>query len=337
MKTLVLGIETSCDETAAAVVTGDREILSNIIFSQIDDHKDFGGVVPEVSARQHLKHLPNIIKQALSEANIEAKDLSAVAATSGPGLIGGLIVGSMLGRSLAFSEGKPFIAINHLEGHALTARLTNNVSFPFMLLLVSGGHTQIILVEDVGRYVLLGSTLDDALGETFDKVAKMMDLSYPGGPALESLALKGDERAFEFPVPLIGRKDCAFSFSGLKTAVRYTIQAEKELSLSVKQNIAASFQRVVKKVLTKKLEIAMDRYPKIKNLVVAGGVASNQEIRKALEALCEAKDKQLFLPPPRLCTDNAAMIAWAGVERFMKNDMSSYDFAPRPRWPLAEL
>ncbi|UNM06665.1 MAG: tRNA (adenosine(37)-N6)-threonylcarbamoyltransferase complex transferase subunit TsaD [Holosporaceae bacterium] len=337
MKTIVLGIETSCDETAAAVVSDDRTILSNVVFSQIDDHKPYGGVIPELSARQHLHLLPKVIDQALSQGGVALEEVTAIAATGGPGLIGGVIVGVMMAKSMAFHQKKPFIAVNHLEGHALTARLTHDVSFPFMLLLVSGGHTQIIHVSGVGQYHLLGTTLDDAVGETFDKVAKMLGLSYPGGPALERYAEGGDATAIAFPKPLFHRPDCQLSFSGLKTAVRVELEKNLNQGSLYKKNVAASFQETVSQVLLKKLENALGLYPNTKNIVVAGGVAANKRIRQGLETIAEKNNKKLFLPPISLCTDNAAMIAWAGTERFKMGHTSSFDFAPRPRWPLSDL
>ena len=334
---IILGIETSCDETAASLVTGEGEILSNIILSQIEDHADFGGVIPEVSARSHLSALRHVISEAMKQSQISFDQLGGVAATCGPGLIGGVLVGAMMAKSIAAFHNKPFIPVNHLEGHALTARLTDKVEFPYLLLLVSGGHTQLIHVKDVGDYDVLGTTLDDAVGECFDKIAKTLDLPYPGGPAIEKLAEGGDAKKFNFPKPLLQRKTCDFSFSGLKTAVRYEVEKIKSLDRSIKEDIAASFQDTVACVLKKKLEIALGQNPALKTFVISGGVGANLHIRQVLKETCLSKGVSFIAPPLSLCTDNAAMIAWVGVERLQRGKVGSLDFAPRPRWPLASL
>jgi N6-L-threonylcarbamoyladenine synthase len=336
---LILGIETSCDETAAAVVSDSKEIRSNLVLSQIEEHLPYGGVVPEIAARAHLDYLENVIAQALQQANVTFSDLDAVAATSGPGLIGGVIVGCMTGKAIASVTGKPFIAVNHLEGHALTVRLTNDVAFPFLLLLVSGGHCQFLVVESVGKYKKLGGTVDDALGEAFDKTAKMLGLGLPGGPAVEKLAKGGNEHAFDFPVPMKGREGCDFSFSGLKTAVRLKVNELGNLTDQHKADICASFQYTAAESLCDRTRHAMQmfkkQHPEGKSFVLAGGVAANQYLRGKLETMAHAYDMALIAPPVKLCTDNAAMIAWAGIERLKLGMTDSLDFEPKARWPLA--
>ncbi len=338
----VLGIETSCDETAAAVVSSDGQILSNIILSQTKDHLPYGGVVPEIAARSHIDHLESVIRTAMQQARVTHADLDAIAVTGGPGLIGGVMVGVMMAKSLASVWNKPFIAVNHLEGHALSAGLSENVTFPFLLLLVSGGHCLLMVVEGVGRYKLLGTTLDDALGEAFDKTAKMMGLPYPGGPQVESLAKLGNPTRFAFPRPLDGRDTLDFSFSGLKTAVRQALEplaANGKLSDGDKADICASFQHTVIAVLRDRVERAarlfVGQYPQGKHLVVAGGVAANHAIRQALTEVSAHAGLQCCAPPMALCTDNAAMIAWAGIQRLKSGETSALDFEPRARWPLA--
>ena len=335
----VLGIETSCDETAAAVVmrganeNGPGEIISNIVRSQIADHAPFGGVVPEIAARAHLQSLDGIISRALKEACAGFQDLDAIAVTSGPGLAGGLIVGTMTARAIAAVHEIPLLTINHLEGHALTARLTDGVAFPYLLLLVSGGHTQILLVRGVGDYERWATTIDDALGEAFDKTAKLLGLPYPGGPQVEKEAKTGDARAFSFPRPLNGRETLDMSFSGLKTAVRKAALANPERI----SDICASFQAAVGDVLTDRLARAFDRfeskYQRPAALIVAGGVAANENLRIKLQTLSGNRGWRWIAPPPHLCTDNAAMIAWAGVER-LSAEMANVDEGIRPRWPL---
>ena len=345
---IVLGIESSCDETAAAVVNEKRQILGQSLLSQ-QEHHAFGGVVPEVAARAHLEHIDDIIKSAVKDAGIAFKDIDAIAAASGPGLIGGVIVGVMAAKALCVALDKPFIAVNHLEGHALCARLTNDITYPYLLLLVSGGHCQILIVKDVGEYERLGTTIDDAAGEAFDKVAKMLGLSYPGGPLLEKAALSGNEKRFVLPRPLIGSDDCNLSFSGLKTAVRKIIESYAEdgdiknaiLEPQDVNDICASFQYAATDCLVKKLKKAITifkaKYPTGKHVVVSGGVAANTYLREHLKALADAEGLIFAAPPIKFCTDNGVMIAWAGLERFQKGYTSPLDFKPRPRWPLDEF
>ncbi len=337
--TLILGIETSCDETAAAVITGEREIRSNVVLSQIEAHVPYGGVVPEIAARAHLDHIEDVVARAMDDAGVSLQELDAIAVTGGPGLIGGVIVGVMTAKAIASVTGKPFIAVNHLEGHALTVRLTHDVPFPFLLLLVSGGHCQFLIVKNVGEYEKLGGTMDDALGEAFDKTAKMMGLDYPGGPAVEKLARSGDERAYTFPVPLKGREGCDFSFSGLKTAVRLKVQEIGAVDERQMADICASFQYTVGISVADRTRHAMqvfcERYPKAKHFVLAGGVAANQYVRGKLETVAAEFGMELVAPPIKLCTDNAAMIAWAGLERFRLGMLDELNFEPRARWPLS--
>jgi N6-L-threonylcarbamoyladenine synthase len=344
----VLGIETSCDETAAALLKPDGTVLADLVFSQETEHAAFGGVVPEIAARSHLAHLPRLVKEAMSCAGLRFADLGAVAATGGPGLIGGLIVGAGLARGIAIANDLPFIAVNHLEAHALTARLPGlfpeAVGFPYLLLLVSGGHCLCVAVEGVGRHHRLGGTLDDAAGEAFDKVAKLLGLPWPGGPALERLAAEGNPSALDLPRPMLGRPGCDFSFSGLKTAVALAVarQPRGALPRALAADIAASFQHAVADVLADRAANAMALfagcYPNaVRRLVVAGGVAANAAIRAALTAATAARGFCLTVPPPRLCTDNAAMVAWAGIERLRLGLTDPLDFAPRPRWPLESL
>ncbi|WP_173933426.1 tRNA (adenosine(37)-N6)-threonylcarbamoyltransferase complex transferase subunit TsaD [Chelativorans sp. Marseille-P2723] len=346
--TRVLGIETSCDETAAAIVGRDADgapkILSNVILSQIKEHAAFGGVVPEIAARAHVEALDGVIEAALDEAGLALGDVDGIAATAGPGLIGGLIVGLTTGKALAAACGKPFLPVNHLEGHALTARLTDRLNFPYLLLLVSGGHTQIVHVAGIGRYERWATTIDDALGEAFDKTAKLLSLPYPGGPSVEKAARKGDPTRFAFPRPLKGEKRPDFSFSGLKTAVRRLASELAPLSNTDIADICASFQMAVAETLSDRVARSFSRfradYPELVDpaLVVAGGVAANATVRRTLEELCRREGFRLVAPPPELCGDNAAMIAWAALER-LERDMVPSDglaFAPRPRWPLDE-
>ncbi|KAB1088453.1 tRNA (adenosine(37)-N6)-threonylcarbamoyltransferase complex transferase subunit TsaD [Neorhizobium galegae] len=342
----ILGIETSCDETAASVVSrhedGRGEILSDIVLSQLDEHSAYGGVVPEIAARAHVEALDGLIEEALTRANVSLDEIDAIAATSGPGLIGGLIVGLMTAKAIARAAGKPLMAINHLEGHALTARLTDGLSFPYLMLLVSGGHTQLVLVRGVGEYERWGTTIDDALGEAFDKTAKLLGLPYPGGPAVEKAALKGNPDRFSLPRPLVGEARLDFSFSGLKTAVRQAATEIAPLSDQDVADICASFQKAISRTLRDRIGRGLARFSREfahldvdGALVVAGGVAANQEIRRTLQALCIENGFRFIAPPLRLCTDNAAMIAWAGLER-MAEDLPTdgLDVAPRSRWPL---
>ena len=336
----VLGIETSCDETAAAVVRGRApgpgEILSNVVFSQIEEHRPYGGVVPEIAARAHVELLDDVIARALSQSKLALSQIDVVAATGGPGLIGGVMVGVTTAKALALAAGKPFIAVNHLEAHALTARLTGGVAFPFLLLLISGGHCQLVAVEGVGRFRLYGTTIDDAAGEAFDKTAKLLELPYPGGPAIEALATHGNPRRFALPRPLLGRPGADFSFAGLKTAVRHVVRSGKEFAPA---DLAASFQAATIEVVVDRTKAAAGRFRSefgsiANHLVVAGGVAANQALRQSLAALCELEDFRIAIPAPALCTDNAAMIAWTGVERSGLGLFDELSFSPRARWPL---
>ncbi len=340
----ILGIETSCDETAASVVREDGTILSNRIFSQVADHAAYGGVVPEIAARAHAHHLDDMIRSAIAESGVELAEMDGIAVTGGPGLIGGVIVGVMTAKAIACVHQKPLLAVNHLEGHALTARLTNDTPFPYLLLLISGGHCQLLAVEGVGHYTRLGGTMDDALGEAFDKTAKMLGLGYPGGPAIEKLAAQGDANRFAFAHPLKGRKDSEFSFSGLKTSVRLQItdlMEQGEVTEQDKADLCASFQRVAGEVLQERLQWGIHEYlnqqPDAQRLVVAGGVAANQALRANLQTLADTHEMELIVPPPALCTDNAAMIAWAGMEYLKAGRLSELDFEPRARWPLTDL
>ncbi len=341
---IVLGIETSCDETAAAVVTAEREILADEVLSQIEDHRPFGGIVPEVAARAHLELIDGLVDRALNKANVGFADLDAIAATGGPGLIGGVLVGVMTAKAMAAVRGVPFIAVNHLEAHALTARLTDGLDFPYLLLLVSGGHCQLLIVEGVGEYKRLGTTIDDALGEAFDKTAKMLGLGFPGGPEVEKAAKSGDRERFQLPRPLKGRPGADFSFSGLKTKVRQTIEALPEGKLKRRDvaDLCASFQAAVEDVLCDRTVNAMEAFRAVHSrppalsptLVVAGGVAANQAVRRRLESLAQEKGFQFVAPPANLCTDNGAMVAWAGIERLGLGLTDDFDFQARPRWPL---
>ncbi len=341
---LVLGIETSCDETAAAVVArdgnGHGRILSNVVLSQFDLHKIYGGVVPEIAARAHTECLDQIVATALKEAGVSLADLDAVAAASGPGLIGGLIVGAVTGKALALAAAKPFLAINHLEAHALTAGLTDGVRPPYLMLLVSGGHTQILLIEAVGRYRRLATTIDDALGEAFDKTAKLLGLTMPGGPSVEQSALGGDPRRFKLPRPMFGRADPHFSFAGLKTAVRHAAQGIAPLSDQDVADICASFQAAVCDSVCDRVALAMhglsQHFPAgaRRPFVVAGGVAANKVLRTALVGVAEDFGFTFHAPPPALCTDNGAMIAWAGAERLCLGLTDPLDAPVKPRWPL---
>ena len=341
----ILGIETSCDETAAAVVKrhsdGKGVILSNVVKSQTEDHELFGGVVPEIAARAHVSMLDRIIEKAMTEANLTYEKLDGVAVTAGPGLIGGLLVGLTMAKGICIAANKPLLAINHLEGHALTARLTHHLDFPYLLLLVSGGHTQYISVNGIGNYERLGSTIDDALGEAFDKTAKLLGLPYPGGPAVEEHAKKGDHNRFAFPRPLLNSTNLDMSFAGLKTAVR--VQTEKITPIDDQDvaDICASFQEAITDILISRTKHALTlfakKYPNSpKVFVIAGGVASNIKIRDKLQTIAEAEEAKLVAPPIQLCTDNGAMIAWAGAERLNLNLTDPLDVAPRPRWPLDE-
>ncbi|MDX7953157.1 tRNA (adenosine(37)-N6)-threonylcarbamoyltransferase complex transferase subunit TsaD [Lichenihabitans sp. Uapishka_5] len=338
----VLGIETTCDETAAAVVAlrpeGGGRILANVVRSQIDEHALFGGVVPEIAARAHVEVLDSLIATALATAQVSLDDLDGIAASAGPGLIGGLLVGLTTAKTLALVSRKPLLAVNHLEAHALTARMTDNVAFPYLLLLVSGGHTQLVAVLGVGDYVRLGTTLDDAIGEAFDKVAKMLGLPYPGGPALERAAHGGDPEAFAFPRPMLGRPSPDFSLSGLKTAVRLEADRIAPLSDNAVADLCASFQAAVVDVVVDRTRVGLGAFRKVAGraqaIVAAGGVAANATVRRALARLAAESGVPLVVPPPALCTDNGAMLAWAGIERLDLGLADDFTFAARPRWPL---
>ncbi len=340
----VLGLETSCDETAAAVVARDADgrarIASSIVLSQMREHAPFGGVVPEIAARAHLTHMDHVIEAAMREAQLGWDGIDAIAATAGPGLIGGLLVGTMTAKALSACLGKPFLAINHLEGHALTARLTHGAGFPYLLLLVSGGHSQILEVRGLGQYERLATTIDDALGEAFDKTAKLLGLPFPGGPAVEQAALRGDPSRFDLPQPLKGQKTLNFSFSGLKTAVRMEAERLQPLTERDVADLCAAFQQTVAICVTDRARRAMTAAarkpgdPKI--FVAAGGVAANTMIRAGLEAACMEQGWEFIAPPLALCGDNAAMIAWAALEHREAGHASPLDFQARPRWPLDE-
>ncbi len=344
-KLRILGIETSCDETAAAVVTrladGSAITEADVVLSQLDEHSAYGGVVPEIAARAHVDALDTLIEEALTRAGITLAEVDAIAATSGPGLIGGLLVGLMTGKAIARATGKPLYAINHLEGHALTARLTDGVPFPYLMLLVSGGHTQLVLVKGVGEYERWGTTIDDALGEAFDKTAKLLGLPYPGGPAVERAAATGNPKRFAFPRPLVGEARLDFSFSGLKTAVRQAAEGIAPVTDQDIADICASFQHAISRTLKDRIGRGLQRFKDVfpdvaePALVVAGGVAANKEVRQTLDTLCAENRFRFVAPPHHLCTDNAVMIAWAGLER-MALGMPSDDLAvaPRSRWPL---
>ena len=338
----VLGIETTCDETAAAVVErkpdGTAEILSNEIMSQIQQHAAYGGVVPEIAARAHVEVLDRLIERAVAKARMRMKDIDAIAAAAGPGLVGGVIVGLTAGKAMAMALRKPFIAVNHLEAHALTPRLTDNVAFPYLLLLISGGHTQLVAVKGVGDYVRLGATVDDAVGEAFDKVAKLLDLPYPGGPLIERRAAEGNSERFAFPRPMIGRPKPDFSLSGLKTAVRLEAEKIAPLTATDINDLCASFQAAIVDMIIDRIRVATrlfrERIGPCEAIVAAGGVASNDAIRRAMARYCGEAGVNLVIPPPRLCTDNGAMIAWAGIERLGLGLTDDMTFAARPRWPL---
>jgi tRNA N6-adenosine threonylcarbamoyltransferase len=342
---VILGIETTCDETAAAVVErtadGSGQILSNVVLSQVSEHAEFGGVVPEIAARAHVEALDHIIAAAMAQAQFSFNSLDGVAAAAGPGLIGGLIVGLTTAKAIALVHDKPLIAVNHLEAHALTARLTDATPFPYCLFLASGGHTQILGVRGVGDYLRLGGTVDDAIGEAFDKTAKLLGLGYPGGPLVEKEALSGDPERFSLPRPMKGRHNADFSLSGLKTALR--LEAEKIAPLSDQDvaDLCASFQQAVVDVVMDRLRAGLRmcraRVGAPNALVCAGGVAANQAIRKVLHRLAFEVGTLLVAPPPALCTDNGAMIAWAGAERLALGLSDMLDFAPRARWPLDQV
>jgi N6-L-threonylcarbamoyladenine synthase len=343
---VVLGIETTCDETAAAVVlrTDDKQpgrILSNVVFSQVNEHAAFGGVVPEIAARAHVEALDHVIKKAMADAGRTFEAIDGVAAAAGPGLIGGVIVGLTTAKAIALVNEKPLMAVNHLEAHALTARLTDATPFPYCLFLASGGHTQIVAVRGISDYVRLGTTIDDAIGEAFDKTAKLLGLGYPGGPQVEKEAVRGNAARFALPRPMIGRVDADFSLSGLKTALRLEAERIAPLSDQDVADLCASFQQAVVEMIEDRLRTGMrlfqTRYGAPNALVAAGGVAANQTIRKALHRVAFEAKTVLVVPPPALCTDNGAIIAWAGCERLARGFIDGLDCMPRARWPLDQV
>ncbi|MDC1476378.1 tRNA (adenosine(37)-N6)-threonylcarbamoyltransferase complex transferase subunit TsaD [Pelagibacteraceae bacterium] len=340
-KLIFLGIETSCDETAASIVReksdGTGEILSNIVSSQVDEHKEFGGIVPEVAARAHVEKIDFVIKKAIKESGLSLKNINGIAATAGPGLIVCLTVGLNAGKAIAGSLNKPFVAINHLEGHALSPKINKQVKFPYLLLLISGGHTQYLDVVGVNNYKRLGTTIDDALGEAFDKTAKILGIEFPGGPKIEEWARHGKENYFKLPKPILKKGGCNVSFAGLKTAIlkiSKNLKNEKE-----KYHLAASFQKVINEILYEKTKVAMNQFLKNKKniqntFVIAGGVASNLSIRENLSKLAKKENFLSIFPPINLCSDNAAMIAWAGIERYKINLINNLEFPSKARWPL---
>jgi N6-L-threonylcarbamoyladenine synthase len=340
-KPIILGIESSCDETAASIITENEQekpiILSNIVSSQVDIHKEFGGVVPELAARSHIEKIDLITKKAIDESGIKMDTIDAVASTAGPGLIVCLSVGLSFGKAMASLLNKPFIAVNHLEGHALSPKLNSKLDYPYLLLLISGGHTQFLSVKKLGDYKRLGTTIDDAVGEAFDKTAKLLGIEFPGGPQIEIYAKKGDPNKYDLPKPIFHKGGCNLSFAGLKTAVlkiSKQIKTEQE-----KYDLAASFQKTVEEILYKKTKIAFQEFKKINNnnkFVVAGGVAANKKIRKMLESLCKEEGFDAIFPPVDLCGDNAAMIAMVGLEKFKLKQFSKLDYPAKPRWPLDE-
>ena len=342
-KPLILGIETSCDETAASLITendqGNPVILSNVVSSQVDIHKEFGGVVPELAARSHIEKIDWIVEKAIKESGKRINEIDAVASTAGPGLIVCLSVGLSFGKAFATSINKPFIAVNHLEGHALSPKIVSNLNYPYLLLLISGGHSQYLSVQQLGKYKRLGTTIDDALGEAFDKTAKLLGIEFPGGPQIEILAAKGDPNKYDLPKPIFNKGGCNLSFAGLKTAVlriSKNIKSDKE-----KFDLAASFQKIIEEILYKKTKNAFVEFeklnsPKDKVFVVAGGVAANKKIRSMLIKLCKEENYQSIFPPIELCGDNAAMIAMVGLERFKLKQFSNLDHPAKPRWPLDE-
>ena len=342
-KPIVLGIESSCDETAASVIQendkGIPTILSNIVSSQVEVHKEFGGVVPELAARSHIEKIDLITKRAVNESGIKFENLDAIAATAGPGLIVCLSVGLSFGKAVASSLNKPFIAVNHLEGHALSPKLNSILNYPYLLLLVSGGHTQFLSVEGLSKYKRLGTTIDDAVGEAFDKTAKLLGIEFPGGPQIEKYAIKGNFKKYKLPKPIINKGGCNLSFAGLKTAVLKIAQQIK--TNQEKYDLAASFQKTIEEILYKKSKIAFKEFKRIngnKNntFVVAGGVASNKKIREVLTNLCKEENIKHIFPPINLCSDNAAMIAMVGLEKFKLKQFNNLDYPAKPRWPLDE-
>jgi N6-L-threonylcarbamoyladenine synthase len=342
-KPLIIGIETSCDETAASIITENEQgipvVLSNIISSQVDVHKDFGGVVPELAARSHMEKIDWIVQKAIDDSGRKIEEIDAVASTAGPGLIVCLSVGLSFGKAFAMSLNKPFIAVNHLEGHALSPKINSTLNYPYLLLLISGGHSQFLNVQGLGKYKRLGTTIDDALGEAFDKTAKLLGIEFPGGPQIEVLAKKGDPNKYNLPKPIFNKGGCNLSFAGLKTAILRIIKNIK--TDQEKFDLAASFQKTVEEILYKKTKVAFKEFEKEKNLkekifVVAGGVAANKKIRSLLINLCNEENYQSMFPPSELCGDNAAMIAMVGLEKYKLKQFNNLDHPAKPRWPLDE-
>ena len=342
-KPLILGIESSCDETAASIISendqGSPIILSNIVSSQVDVHKEFGGVVPELAARSHIEKIDLIVQKAIDESGKKIEEIDAIASTAGPGLIVCLSVGLSFGKALAISLNKPFIAVNHLEGHALSPKLNSELDYPYLLLLISGGHSQYLGVKKLSEYIRLGTTIDDAIGEAFDKTAKLLGIEFPGGPQIEVLAKKGNPNKYDLPKPIFNKGGCNLSFAGLKTAIlKITKQIKTEQE---KFDLAASFQKTIIEILYKKTKIAFSEFekkfcPKEKKFVVAGGVAANKNIRSMLTNLCKEKNYQSIFPPTELCGDNAAMIAMVGLEKFKLKQFDNLDYPAKPRWQLDE-
>ncbi len=342
-KPLILGIESSCDETAASIISendqGNPIVLSNIISSQVDVHKEFGGVVPELAARSHIEKIDWIVKKAIDESGININEIDAVASTAGPGLIVCLSVGLSFGKAFASSINKPFIAVNHLEGHALSPKLNSKLNYPYLLLLISGGHSQYLSVKNLGKYKRLGTTIDDAIGEAFDKTAKLLGIEFPGGPQIEVLAKKGNSNKYNLPKPIFNKGGCNLSFAGLKTAV---LKITKEIKTNQEKfDLAASFQKTIIEILYKKTKIAFKEFEKQiksgeKKFVVAGGVAANKKIRNMLKKLCKEENYEPIFPPIELCGDNAAMIAMVGLEKFKLKKFDKLDYPAKPRWPLDE-
>ena len=342
-KPLILGIETSCDETAASIITeneqGNPIILSNIVSSQVEVHKKFGGVVPELAARSHIEKIDLIVQKAIDESGKKIEEIDAIASTAGPGLVVCLSVGLSFGKAFAASINKPFIAVNHLEGHALSPKLNSKLNYPYLVLLISGGHSQFLNVQDLGKYKRLGTTIDDALGEAFDKTAKLLGIEFPGGPMIEILANKGNPNKYNLPKPIFNKGGCNLSFAGLKTAIlkiTKNIKTDQE-----KFDLAASFQKTIEEILYKKTKIAFTEFEKQNNLknkvfVIAGGVASNKRIRSMLINLCKQENYESIFPPIQLCSDNAAMIAMVGLEKFKLKQFDKLDYPAKPRWPLDE-
>ena len=338
---ITLGIESSCDETAIAIINDKHEILAHQLITQYKEHSIYGGVVPEIASRAHLEYMDVLLKQALKDANIKANDIDVFAAGIGPGLIGGLIVGANMAKSIAFALNKPFIGVNHLEAHSLMPMFFNpELKFPYLLLLASGGHTQILIVKDVGNYKLLGTTIDDACGECFDKTAKMLGWEYMGGKDIEEFAKKGNPKAFDFPRPMLHSKDLNFSFSGLKTSVRQTIEKISDnMTNETKADICASFEYAICDIIETKIKLAVKKIKKlnIKHIVTSGGVARNLGIRNILDKIAKSNDMKLIVAEPKYCSDNGVMIAYAGEQNYLKGKISDFSVMPRPRWPLEEL